>query len=233
MAPFTFFKFVRDQRTPLAPVVKADLTGKTVVVTGASAGLGFEATKHFATMNPGRLILACRNQQKGEAAISDIQSSTGFSRMELWIIDLNDFTSVKTFADRFDNEGGRLDILVENAGISPMNVDERTKDGWLGVFQTNFIAPALLAYRLLPHMLKTAQDHSTTPRIVVVTSELHYWSTVHKNQAVINSPTPLKALSSQEYSKKASPDDEYMDSKLLNVLFVRDLQKRLLNPQSL
>jgi short-subunit dehydrogenase involved in D-alanine esterification of teichoic acids len=51
------------------PVVKADLTGKTVVVLGANTGLGFEATKHFATMNPGRLILACRSQSKGQAAV--------------------------------------------------------------------------------------------------------------------------------------------------------------------
>jgi retinol dehydrogenase-12 len=59
------------------PVVTADLQGKTVVVLGANTGLGFEASKHFATMNPGRLILACRSQNKGQAAVES--SSSGHS----------------------------------------------------------------------------------------------------------------------------------------------------------
>ena len=57
-----------DQRAA-PPVAQADLTGKTVVVIGANTGLGYEATKHFATMNPQRLILACRSQQRGAAAV--------------------------------------------------------------------------------------------------------------------------------------------------------------------
>ena len=58
-----------DQRMPAPPVTRADLTGKTVVVVGANTGLGYEATKHFASMNPERLILACRSQQRGTAAV--------------------------------------------------------------------------------------------------------------------------------------------------------------------
>lgn len=50
-------------------MLKEDLTGKTVMVLGANTGIGFEATKHFATMNPGRLILACRSESKGHAAV--------------------------------------------------------------------------------------------------------------------------------------------------------------------
>jgi NAD(P)-dependent dehydrogenase (short-subunit alcohol dehydrogenase family) len=63
------WNFIASQWSRQKPVVKADLTGKTVVVLGANTGLGFEATKHFATMNPGRLILACRSQSKGQAAV--------------------------------------------------------------------------------------------------------------------------------------------------------------------
>ncbi|KAF8350273.1 hypothetical protein F5887DRAFT_423188 [Amanita rubescens] len=57
------------------PVVTADLERKTVVVTGANTGLGFEASKHFARMNPGKLILACRSQQRGEAALARMSES--------------------------------------------------------------------------------------------------------------------------------------------------------------
>ncbi len=70
MAHWTYLDFVRDQWTPIPPVVTADLEGKTVVVTGANTGLGFEAVKHFARMNPGKLILACRSQRKGDAALT-------------------------------------------------------------------------------------------------------------------------------------------------------------------
>ena len=56
---------VCDQWTTVPPVLTADLTGKSIMVTGANTGLGFEAAKHFARMNPARLILACRNGQRG------------------------------------------------------------------------------------------------------------------------------------------------------------------------
>ncbi len=61
--------FLCDQYSTVPPVVKADLSGKTVVVVGANTGLGFEAVKHFARMDASRLILACRSREKGEAAI--------------------------------------------------------------------------------------------------------------------------------------------------------------------
>ena len=67
----TPWKYVTDQWSSLPPVssFKADLTGKTVIVTGANVGLGFETTRHFATMNPARLIIGCRNTQKADRAV--------------------------------------------------------------------------------------------------------------------------------------------------------------------
>ena len=69
MGQLTFLNFIQDQRWHVAPSERADLTGKTVVVIGANAGLGFEAAKHFASMNPKRLVLGCRNRQKGQTAL--------------------------------------------------------------------------------------------------------------------------------------------------------------------
>ena len=69
MGRLTLLKFVSDQLWKVDPVVHVDLNGKTVVVVGANVGLGFETAKHFAKMNPKRLVLACRSQEKGQAAI--------------------------------------------------------------------------------------------------------------------------------------------------------------------
>jgi retinol dehydrogenase-12 len=69
MGQRTFLKFIQDQLWKVAPAEHADLSGKTVVVVGANVGLGFEAAKHFASMNPKRLVLGCRSQQKGQVAL--------------------------------------------------------------------------------------------------------------------------------------------------------------------
>jgi retinol dehydrogenase 12 len=75
MGQLSFLNFIQDQFWKVEPVVHVDLTGKTVVVVGANVGLGFEAAKHFASMNPNKLVLACRSQQKGQAAV-DGKSAT-------------------------------------------------------------------------------------------------------------------------------------------------------------
>ena len=67
---FSIFQFLREQLATVPPVEHEDLSGKTVVVIGANIGLGFEGAKHFAKMNPDRLILGCRSKERGEAAVT-------------------------------------------------------------------------------------------------------------------------------------------------------------------
>ncbi|KAJ7173561.1 hypothetical protein C8R46DRAFT_1083145 [Mycena filopes] len=220
------FAFVVGQFKKQQPVVKVDLAGKTVLVLGANTGLGFEATKHFASMNPERIILACRNETKGNAAMDKLKAETGYTKAELWIVDLADFASVTQFADKFEKDGGRLDILVENAGMLADKY-EPTKDGWEASLQVNCLSGPLLALRLLPAMIKTAQEHSTVPRIVVVSSEVHYYKDIEKK--VCENPDILKTLGSSEYCTKRARimSDRYFITKLLNVFFVRALNARL------
>ncbi|KAJ7121973.1 hypothetical protein C8R43DRAFT_1148794 [Mycena crocata] len=197
----TLWAVIKDQFTKQAPVAKADLTGKTVIVLGANTGLGFDATKHFARMNPGRLILACRSQSRGQAALEKLQATTGYKKAELWIIDLSDFECVKRFAIRSD-------------------------EGRMGEF-VNSLATPLLALLLLPHMLRTAQEHATLPRLVVVTSDLHYWADIPKN--IRESNKILATLGSAEFCtpKQVIMQTFYFITKLLNVFFVRGLNARI------
>ncbi|TFK39465.1 short-chain dehydrogenase [Crucibulum laeve] len=216
MAKKPFLSLVWDQWKKVPPVAAADLQGKTVVVLGANAGIGFEAAKHFAKMNAGRVILACRSRARGETALECLKSETGYEKAELWIVDLAEFSSVKAFADKFEKDGGRLDVLVENAGMAPPfdNTAEFTIDGWEQTLQVNNLGPSLLAFLLLPRMLQTAKNGSS------LNSTLE--------DALINSDKPLRTFGSKEYcTKSVMGSRRYYDTKLLNVLFTRALSDRL------
>ncbi|KAJ7673613.1 short-chain dehydrogenase [Mycena rosella] len=221
---FTMRDFIKSQLAKPAPVVTADLTGKTVVVLGANTGLGFEATKHFAKMNPGRLILACRSETRGQAALDRLKAGTGYKKAELWIVDLANFASVKQFADKFERDGGRLDILVENAAILPFKY-ESTKDGWESALQVNCLATPLLAILLIPIMTRTARDHATLPRIVIVASTMHYFLKLEKS--VYENSAMLKTVGSKKYCTSTAMQTRYELTKLLNVFFARALNAHL------
>src|ERR1700753_3803580 len=105
MTKFSILAFLKEQLAAPVPLVTTDLSGKIVMVTGSNNGLGFEAAKHFASMNPERLILACRNETKGIKAVEgtrstppllqgstpirsiDIKAATGHKNVELRLVD--------------------------------------------------------------------------------------------------------------------------------------------------
>ena len=121
------------------PTSTKDLSGRIVIITGANTGLGFEAAKSLYAMNPARLILAVRSTSKGyeakKAIISSIAKSAppgqdrGETSIEVWELDLASFGSVKQFSEKCLRDLGRLDILLENAGIIAIGWTT-TVDGW-------------------------------------------------------------------------------------------------------
>ncbi|TFK54182.1 NAD(P)-binding protein [Heliocybe sulcata] len=219
--------------------VKADLTGKTVIIVGANTGIGLEAAKHFASMNPSKFILACRSEERGKRAVAQVEKATGLKNAELWLLDLSRFASVVAFADRFEKEGGRLDILVMNAGIAVQDYQEM--EGWESTLHVNHLATALCSLLLLPRLLKTASEFGVQTRLVVVSSGVHYWTSI--TEPVRNSPNILKKLNEKE-SFPQGTTGRYQESKrtptnisfvrrkanhtvVLNVLFVRALTAHL------
>ncbi|EIW75019.1 short-chain dehydrogenase [Coniophora puteana RWD-64-598 SS2] len=218
--------FYRDQWEWLPPVVRADLSNQTVVVIGANTGIGLEASIHFATMKPKRLIIACRSEGKGKEAVQEITKRTGYGSTELWLIDLSSFASVKAFADRFEREGGPLDILVMNAAVLPVKY-EKSEDGWENALQVNNLSTSLLSLLLLPRMAEAGKKSGKASRLAIVSSDVHYWATIPS--AVQEAAEPLKLLGSEEYCT-ATPQSirpRYFETKLLNVLFTRALSDHL------
>ncbi|KAF9050576.1 short-chain dehydrogenase [Panaeolus papilionaceus] len=222
----TFFNFLKEQCATVPPAPHEDLSGKTIIVLGANTGIGFETAKHFASMSPGKLILGCRDQTRGDEALQKIKQETGCKTVEVSIIDLESFESVNAFVDRFERTENQLDILVANAAIVLTKLTT-TADGWETCFQVNNLSTNLLCLLLLPTMLQTSQQHRTSPRVVVVTSDLHYFS--KPANKVLESPNPVAVFGRQENITQKDVTNRYFDSKLLNILFVRALNERLGN----
>lgn len=214
---------------PIPPVEVADLTGKTIVVTGANTGMGLEAAKHFARMNPTRLILACRSEERGNAALSTIKETTGCQTAELWLLDLSKFSSVIAFANKFEVEGVKLDILVANAAVGK-TVYETTSDGWEETFQVNCLSTSLLWLLLLPRMIEASKaSPGSHPRIVTVTSESHEW--LNLEDAVYSAPSPLRFVSAKDRctSPRMMNMEIYYESKLVNLFLTFSLSELLKN----
>lgn len=224
MGKLSYWQFVKNQRAEPLPVEHRDLTGQNVLVLGANTGLGFEATKHFARMKPERLILACRNQRKGDDALQELRKETGYAGGEVRIVDLADFASVTKFAEKFNEEVPKLDIFVANAGMTTMNF-QPTKDGYESMTQVNHLATALLCLLLLPKLAESSRAQTgRRSRLTLVTSEMHFWSKF--DAEATQSDNLLEKLSNKEYSQKRI-GDRYPQTKMLNVLFTRALASHL------
>lgn len=107
--------FFRAQRTKIPPVTPVNLTSGTVLITGANAGLGFEAAREVLPSKPKRLILAVRNIEKGNTAKTELEKAKdALTNIEVRKLDQGSFESVRSFVK--DLKGERVDIAILNAG---------------------------------------------------------------------------------------------------------------------
>lgn len=118
MAPFSMITFIKDQLTALPNVETVDLSNRVVIVVGSNTGLGLEAARHYAHMNPAKLIMAVRTLEKGEKAKQSILEDAPDATIEVWKLDLSVNQSIKDFAARANKELERLDIALLNAGVA-------------------------------------------------------------------------------------------------------------------
>ncbi|KAF9069755.1 short-chain dehydrogenase [Rhodocollybia butyracea] len=219
--PNLYATFTDRQKQTSPSLVHEDLTGKTVMITGANSGIGFEAAKHFATMNPARLIVVCRSMEKAQASITQIEAETGYKNAEPMALDLGDFNSISEFATQANKTLERLDILVENAAIATTEY-VLTRDGWETMLQVNSLGPALHVILLLPIILRTAKQHSVVSRVVIVSSEVIFFANIRPE--AIASPNILETLSSKEYcTAEVIGESRYTESKILNNMLVNKL----------
>ncbi|KAL1884184.1 hypothetical protein VTK73DRAFT_5320 [Phialemonium thermophilum] len=218
---------IRNQFRSL-PYPTADFTGKTVIVTGGNVGLGLEAARHCARLGAAKVILGCRNTEKGEAARRDIEASlprrdgrsNGGSTngvVEVWPLDMCSFESVKAFFRRADDELERLDVLISNAGVNMATfyLDE----GYERTITVNVISTFLLALLLLPKLKQTAARFNAETHICFASSDAHRFAAFNERKE----PKIFETFK----SKEKMSFDRYNVSKLLDLLLSRELARQL------
>lgn len=153
------------------------LAGKTIIVTGASSGLGFEAAKKLAILGTSHLILAVRDENKGKQAkdriLEAVQNAKVTSTIDIWMLDMTDYDSIISFTQKVNNELPRLDAAILNAAVMKKQASS-SKYGWEETLQVNTLSTVLLGLLLLPKMKATSSLADTdTPTMQFITSALY------------------------------------------------------------
>ncbi len=184
------------------------LEDKIIIVTGGNSGIGFEATQIFAKKGA-TVILACRSLERGTKAKNKILSSYPKAKIELIQLDLGDLASVKTFAKTFTSKYNQLDILLNNAGMITDKYGT-TIDGFEQQMGVNYIGPFALTGHLFDTLKATPKS-----RIVNISSIGHKFGSVDLDNLL--------------YTNKYSALKVYGSSKLANLLFTYELNRRVKN----
>ena len=182
------------------------MNGKIVIVTGANTGLGKETARELARMGA-TVAMVCRSETKGEAARQEIMADTGSDNIALYLAEFGSLSQVRAVAKELQAAYPVIDVLVNNVGIL---LPERlvSDDGHEMTFAVNHLAPFLLTSLLLEN-IKAAP----AGRIVNVSSEAHKMGKINRDDLM---------LSEGYGSIKA-----YGQAKLANILFTRELARRL------
>ncbi|GAD97951.1 hypothetical protein THITE_2116303 [Paecilomyces variotii No. 5] len=170
----TFGNFLHTQLVLKIPKPTTSFASKTVIITGASSGIGKEAARHIVRLGASKVILGCRNITKGDRAKREIESSLGCSQkiIEVWEVDIESPESIKKFVDRV-NYLSRLDVVINNAGLALLHNKYQVPYGTERNVAVNVIGTFLLALQLIPKLKQTATLHGVTPHMTFTSSALY------------------------------------------------------------
>jgi NAD(P)-dependent dehydrogenase (short-subunit alcohol dehydrogenase family) len=180
--------------------------GKTALVTGANSGIGYQAALEFAR-HGAHVLLGCRSTAKGLAALEKLKKEVPDANAELVELDMASLASIRAFAEAYIGAKLPLDLLINNAGVMALNARETTADGFERQFGTNHLGHFALTGLLIPALLA-----ASAPRVVTVSS------LAHRNGKI--------DFDNLQGEKKYVPWDAYNASKLANLMFALELERR-------
>jgi NAD(P)-dependent dehydrogenase (short-subunit alcohol dehydrogenase family) len=183
-----------------------ELSGKTMIVTGANSGIGYEAALQLARKGA-RVVLACRDRQKAQDAAASIKGTAANALVEEMELDLANLNSVRAFADAYRHRHQTLDVLCNNAGVMALPY-RKTADGFEMQIGTNHLGHFALTGLLLDRLLVTPGA-----RVVTVSSGAHRYGRIRFDDL--------------HWERGYRKWFAYGQSKLANLLFVYELQRRL------
>lgn len=182
--------------------------GKTALVTGANSGIGYQAALELAR-HGAHVLMGCRNAGKGRAALERLLREAPGASAEVVELDMASLASIRAFAAAFIGRGTALDLLINNAGVMALPKRELTEDGFERQFGTNHLGHFALTGLLLPALLA-----APSPRVVTVGSLAHRTGKIEFDNL----------QSERSYNGKGW--DAYNASKLANILFAKELDRR-------
>ncbi|ODQ56507.1 NAD(P)-binding protein [Saitoella complicata NRRL Y-17804] len=208
-----------------------DLSGRSVLITGGNSGLGL-ATAHALYARNANITIACRSPQKGQDAVRAIKEKTLTSTgsVELLNLDLSSVKSTVEAAEEYTRNHDKLDILFANAGIA-MEPYQLSVDGYERQFATNHLGHFAFITTLLPLLQRTAAAKPEGDVRVIITS-----SEAHRFTYKVNNGIDFSAMRGEKRKPDVDPTSiwelgdafrRYGQSKLANILFTRELSRRL------
>jgi len=182
------------------------LNGKTALITGANSGIGYQAAVELAR-HGAHVVLACRNAAKGAGALARLLAEVPGGSAEVVSLDVSSIADVKRFAAEFLAGHRSLDLLINNAGVMALPKRELTAEGFERQFATNHLGHFALDGLLMPALLA-----APAPRVVTVASIAHRTGKIE--------------FDNLQGERKYGPREAYNRTKLANILFARELERR-------
>jgi NAD(P)-dependent dehydrogenase (short-subunit alcohol dehydrogenase family) len=188
-----------------------DLSGKTIVVTGATSGLGKETARQLCARGA-EVVVVARDEVKAAEVASELGSGAPVGKVSTALADLSDLGDVRLLADDLRRRFERIDVLINNAGIDIGDL-RRSKDGFELTFAVNYLAPFVLSTSLAPTMAAAAAGTDVPARIVNISSSGHRGGRIDLTDL-------------QGSNRKFSGQQAYNNSKLALTLFTSELARR-------
>ena len=215
-SPISFGKvFFNNQfrEHPVWPSPGTNLSGKTAIITGGNAGLGYEAALQLLGLKLSKLILAVRSLERGEAAAAKLRKLHPNAVVEVWQLDMCSYPSVQAFASRVDSQLSRIDIVLLNAGGMRLEFTLNKSTGHEWAVQVNYLSTMLLALLLLPILKVKGKTGGSPARLTIVSAALTLAAKFPNKNAI-----PL--LASFDTPKNFDQQETYNSSKLLAHMFL-------------